>query len=1339
MAPQLGCADPRGQPRRAACGSSCLRAARVRLAACRCCLLCLLCLFFQTVQAATPAVALERADAGLQGARVPPNLLLNLSLTHAAAAAAHGGEYLPQREYAGYFDARMCYVYPYRSKDGAMLPDLRVATAYFSVLKPADALHGCGGDSFSGNFLNWASASMLDIVRYALTGGARVIDEVRKTVLQRAYLPDGGSGPDFFAHADYFPRKVLRQGVAAATPFALAQVAIVSCRNRLLFGDASLPGSGSGSCDAPGAAGTHGVFLARVRVCDASEGPLRGDLCLAYGKQYKPVGALQRLGGRVRVGVFGHLNGAPPDSPPVVSPSVSPSVNHMYGGVLRAPLAHVGRQRWLAPSFVAQDNPDAEWHPLTGVFLEHGHGGGHGGGVTAYINGLGHSNPARQGAYAGAAPLAELLYESLRYLQGRQASPVVPPATAPPAVDDGLPVAGQWSDPQTASCQRHIVVSLGDAGMAADRYVPGNLPVAGGAVHASDRARPTDAFALPPLDTMAWTSAVGMLESGGAQGNPAPRPELAGLEMLAGGADGASYHVAGLAYWSHVQALRPGGKADSGNAATLEHHAGDLRRSDQATMPAATPTVTPLLLAAKYGGFADTNGDANPFKSASGSALAEWSLDGRWPRHYLPGSDPVALIAGLRAAFVAADKATRVSTLAGPMLMALASGGEEAYWFQTQMRLADGSMSVSRFAFAVAADGGVSAGKPVWRAGELTPATPADTPATLRPVYTLDAQGALMPLLWKRLNPAQRSAFSAGDDSGDGQGDAHGEARLEYLLGKRTDEVGLPGGFLRRRAGGLGAAPFGSLVYVGTPAPGMPGAGYQLHRKLLQQRRKMLYLGTNDGLLHAFDARTGSELFAYLPQALLRGAAGAASTHYSPAPLLDGSAAVAEVLALGHWKTLLVSGMGGGAQGVFALDITDPARFAQDGAVWEFTDRDDKLIGNVRAPPAFARLNMGGKEGVPAYRDFAVVASGYNNYSADGKETTAPADAAAIFLLALDKAVGAPWLLGSNYYRLKVPVASGGDGGPDAGQDGGATAHALGPPALLPGSNGALAYLYAGDLQGNVWRFDLSGGPPWKDGAGRKLVFVARDAQGLRQPVTQQIKVAYAPGGGYLLLFGTGKLVEAADTWPGAFLPQAFYAVHDDLRQQSATLGRADLEPRSLAVVPDGLALEGADLRYTGSAAMHGWYLDFMEAAQTGERSIHSPALAAGKVIFNTVLPGREPCARPATRLYALDVLSGFAADGAGLVQAGAVTGRLLDGLARAPPMVLELNSTVGAATATGRAELRKELAVLQPGLSGAVLQPLKVFGAPLPARRLSWREVANWRELHEAAKKKMP
>ncbi|MFZ4876896.1 pilus assembly protein [Janthinobacterium sp. Mn2066] len=1215
------------------------------LAACLCCL---------SVYAAAPTVALDRSDVGLQGARVLPNVLLNLSFTHAAAAAAYADEYAPTREYAGYFDVRSCYVYPYRSQGGASVPDLRVATAYFSVLKPADGQHGCGGDSFSGNFLNWAGTSMLDIVRYAFTGGDRVIDEVRKTVVQRAYLPDGNTGIDFYAHAAYFPRKLLRQGVQTVTPFSVEQLSIVSCRNRLLFGAGAL--AQGGSCESPGMAASLGIFLARVRVCDALEGPLRPDLCMAYGKNYKPVGAIQRHGGRLRIGVFGHVNAMPSTDA------------HVYGGVLRAPLAQLGAQRLMSPDFLPQDSPDAEWFATTGVYT------GRGGGVTTYINTLGRSDTPHPGAYARAAPLAELLYESLRYLQGRQAS-----AAMAQVADDGWPVITNWNDPQVASCQRHIVISLGDAGMTADRYVPGNLPNSG--ADPGDRARGVDGFVAPPLDVMAWTRAVGALEM--QRGS-----NLAGLEWMRDGMGGASFHAAGLAYWSHVSALRPGGSVGS-----LTHYAGELLPANH--VAAAT---TPLVLAARHG--ADRDSD----------------VDSGLPSHYLSGSDPVALIAGVRAAFLAADHGVPSTAVAGPSLMALASGAEGAYLFQSQMQLSDGSMTLSRLPFTVGADGAVIAGKPLWVAGQAA-----------RPVFTPAASGALIPLSWPRLDAGQRSIFD-GEDSQDGLGDA----RVHYLLGERMREVGQPGGVLRRRTGTLGAAPYGNLVYVGTPSLGLAGADYALHRKSLQVRRKMLYLGANDGLLHGFDARTGSELFAYLPHALLHGAAASASTHYGGGPLLDGAAASAEVLVQGRWKTVLVSGMGGGAQGLFALDVTDPERFAQAGALWEFTDRDDSSMGNLRAPPGFARLNMSSKDSLPVYRDFVIVSSGYNNTVDDGHAVGKPA--AAIFLLALDKAPGVPWQLGSNYYRLKVPLVQ----VDSADGDTGVAAQALAPPALVAGNDGALGLAYAGDLQGNLWRIDFTGGPPWSDGGARKLVFVARDAKGVRQPISQQVKVAYAAAGGYLLLFGTGKLAEAADTWPSALLSQSFYAVHDDLSELAPTRSRNSLEQRSLGVATDGYVVTGAELRYAGTAtddagARHGWYLDFNNTAQTGERSIHSPVLAAGQVFFNTVLPGHDACARPATRLYVLDALGGFAADGLGLIQADAITGRLLDGLARAPPLVLEIKSSVAAAGATGRAEGRKQFAVLQPGLPGAAV---KVVSAPLPARRLSWREVANWRELHEAAKK---
>lgn len=1264
----------------------------------------------QLAQAQAPLVDLSRADVGQHGARVPPNLLLDLALTHAAAGAAYTGAYLPQQRYSGYFDARLCYRYPLRSQDGLAAPDLRAATGYFSSIKRAAAGHDCGGDSFSGNFLNWAGTSLLDLVRYALSGGDRVIDEAARTVLQRAYLPAGDGGPDFYAHAVYFPRKLLRTGVAAATPFGVTQLAVVSCRNRLLFGDGAL--AQEGSCDTPGRTGALGVYLARVQVCDPEEGPLRPDLCMAYGKQYKPVGALQRQDGRVRIGVF-----SPWLAPPAVSGEAA------YGGPLRAPLAHLGLRRWPAPGFQPQDNPEAAWRPSTGVYAR-GEDGLAGGAVLAYLNTLGRSMPQQPGRYASAAPLAEILYESLRYLQGRQ------PSAIGATPDDGLAFERVWLDPQQAACQRHAVLALADAGMAADRYVPGHRPVAAGQ-GVDSRARSVDAYSTPPLDVMAWTGLVGALESGGA-GNPDPLPALAALEQQSHGAHGASFHAAGLAYWSHMRAMRPA-RSGADSLARVSYHTADLQPAADskpegpAVTSAVMPIMTPLLLAAKYGGFVDVNGDGQPFAVAGTNAvhgLNEWRSDGRWPRHYLPGNDPQALIAGLRALFLASDRATLAPTLAGPSLLALASGAEEAYWFGSQLQLGDGTMQLARAALTVGADGAVAPGKVLWRAG-------GDAPGAMRPVYTPDAQGRLLALDWPRLTAQQRSLFQPQEEAGQSGAMAPGEALVRYLQGERAQEVGQSGGFLRRRAGSLGAAPHGNLVYVGAPGLNRAGADYLLHRQRLLGRLKMLYLGANDGLLHAFDAVSGKELFAYLPQALAPDVLAAAVTHDDGRPLLDGAAASADVLLNGRWATVLLSGMGGGARGLFALDVTDPLRFAHDGALWEFTDLDDGLIGNLRTPPSVARINLGGKDGARRYRDVAVVGSGYNNTPPDGKTRSAASAAAAIFLLALDKPPGAPWQLNGNYFRLALPVTN---DSATAEANPALAGHALAPPALVAGDDGALAYLYAGDMQGNVWRLDLATGPPWKDGVGRKLVFVARDAQGARQPVTQQIKVAHAPGGGYLLLFGTGKLVEPADMWPAAFAPQSLYAVRDDLTALSPTRSRADLALRSLTQAEDSWRISGAELRYAGSESMHGWVLDLAGTAHSGERSVHSPVLAAGMAVFNTVLPGRDACARPATRIYALDVLSGFAADAAGVIRLDAVTGTLLDGLARAPPQLLELQRSASAADPTGRAEGRKSFAVVQPGATGQA--PLRLISGALPLGRLSWREIANWRELHEATKK---
>ncbi|HEV7813646.1 MAG TPA: PilC/PilY family type IV pilus protein [Janthinobacterium sp.] len=1327
---------------------------------------------------AVPAVEIMNGALGLAGTRVPPNLLLNLALNDSAAAAAYpgtgAGAYARNKEYLGYFDPHSCYHYPYRPVPGsaATQPDLAEASGYFSVLKAADAQHECGGDSFSGNFMNWASASTLDILRYALSGGDRVIDKAGLSVLQRAYLPDGkqNGSPDgkpagkpevdFYAHPAYFPRKRLVAGVPSetsrpiqVTPFDTPVLYIVSCRNRILFSNSA----DGGDCDTPPLPGRtdkyFGEFLARVEVCDRTEGPQRTDLCVAYGSRYKPSGALQRYAGTLRLGLMSYLTEHGAGEP------------NLYGGVLRAPLEHIGELRRDPPEFAAAVNGRPEWSRSNGVlYADPAQRAAGASGLINYVNQLGRATPSGRGRYKSADPLGELYYEALRYVQGRQPSA----GAAEFGSDEGFPVFKSWTDPLVAACQRNVFLTIANAGAAGDRYVPGNSRA-----DYLDAARGDDVFGkLAPMNVMAWTRRVGEMEadSAGAAGNPAPRTGLAALELQnTGDAGRGSYYMAGLAYWAHTAPLRADQPARVDNY-RVDNYVIDLDFGGNGSIEDSNPRpIKPrnsqLYLAAKYGGFLDANQDGNPFQtsagaSASANSHAEWSAGGDNPAHYFLGGDPAALIAAVRTIFAAAGAASGRSP--GGLVMAMQTARDDAYVFQAEFDQGDWSGRLSRLALGVDANGDMQIGAVLWEAGQILsgdsgnagkePARAARPAPAQRQIYTAGKVAgigsATIAFAWNALSEQQRDLLdrpppSAGANS---VRDGLGEQRLNYVRGDRSLEIGQPGGLFRRRGGVLGDAVNAPPLYVGAPSAAAQGKGYDAFYASHQMRRRMVYLGANDGMLHAFDAANGEELFAYIPDALIGTLNELGDISYAHRPYVDGAAGAGVALVQGEWKSVLVSGLGGGAQGVFALDVSDPEHFQAGGALWEFTDRDDAGIGNVMAAPLVARFKTGLKGAVPEYRYFAVVASGLNNYVDDGKGRFNGAGSGALFLLALDKPASAAWTLGVNYYKLVTPIAEA-----DA-------ANGLGPPALVIGGDGAVRYAYAGDLQGNLWRFDFSAGAPWSNsvgpGAGKQPLFVARDGSGRRQPITQQPAVVFAPGGGYLVMFGTGKFIEKADALPENFQPQSFYAVRDTAGDAPAVLGgRAALAPRSLdagaandpsagAGEKDGLTVRGGDIAYSGASAKAGWYVDFADVKPGGERSVSGAVLAAGKVFFNTLLPGSEACGAAKTRTYGLDALTGLAFDSEGKARSGMVSGWLSEETMRGPPVVLEMSAVAGQREATGRATVTKRYVVLNPvqaaGAAAVKPGPAAAPGAKsavsVPARRISWREVANWRELHDAA-----
>lgn len=451
------------------------------------------------------------------------------------------------------------------------------------------------------------------------------------------------------------------------------------------------------------------------------------------------------------------------------------------------------------------------------------------------------------------------------------------------------------------------------------------------------------------------------------------------------------------------------------------------------------------------------------------------------------------------------------------------------------------------------------AASPSWDAGAILTGgagRPAMPPPALRNIHTAivqpDGTLAMTPFAWDSLSDAQRALLDqAPPDTGaaapaasstapssvhpaasssisraalpavSSRADGLGPQRLAWLRGAREQE----GSLFRRRTSVLGDAVNANPVYVGAPSGAVAGDGYGAFYTARKGRRPVVYLGANDGMLHAFDAADGTELFAYVPDALIAALNQLPGPGYVHRAYVDGPAAAADALLGTQWKTVLVSAMGGGAQGVFALDVSDPERLAVDGVLWEFTDRDDPMMGNVTQPPQVARLRTRA-----AYRYFAVMASGIDNYVDDGHRSSA--GNGALFLLALDKPRTEPWKLNLNYYRLVTPTSDP------------SLANALAAPALVNDSDGVLAYAYAGDLQGNLWRFDVGAVGP---GAGKQPLFTARDGGGMRQPIAQQPRVAYAADGGYLLLFGTGRMITRADRTAASFVPQSYYAICDTL------------------------------------------------------------------------------------------------------------------------------------------------------------------------------------------------
>jgi len=1155
------------------------------------------------------------------------------------------------------------------------------------------------------------------------------------------------------------------------------------------------PPASSGSTGAVTGLTADRFFYSRVKVCETNTSGVltdpRTNLCLRYPNgNYKPVGNLQKYSDRVRVAAFGYLNDNSADP-------------QRSGGVLRAPMKYVGPRAYDANfSLISGTNAAQEWDESTGVFATNPdaatapNSGADSNrpnlpisGVINYLNQFGRTGTF--GQYKTYDPVGELYYESLRYLQGLQPSQVGTSIATNvvsginDSMRDGFPVYTSYTDPHPASsgttdysCFKNNIVGIGDVNTHNDKNFPGNSRTGKG-----DIARAANEAANEP-DLYFWTKVVGGFESNNAVGytdgkgvsRTTSNPNTAntarwGMENQNIGADAATYYMAGAAYWANTRDIRGSqwtswtGVDPRRPGMRVTTYWLDVNEYGQQSNAATRRTSNQFYLTAKYGGFKDVTGSGDPFKklNASGSIVTDpdnlnWQRQTsdanlREAKNYFLASSAQTVLDSLDEIF--ANVASEANSIAGGAISTSRVTSSGGLIYQAQFDPADWSGDLVAYSLGLSADSTQiqigsattsiwtnSAGQSVGAGGKLD-----DTAPGSRNIYVGFNSSATTPVFdssaftWTAVDTSVKSALFTSPETADVQG----QNRLNYLRGDRTLEAGgTAGGNFRKRGSRLGDIVNSGIAYVAGPTQTISDSSYASFYSSTLSRVPTLYVGANDGMLHAFNATTGAELFAYIPSWVVPNLMTLTSTNYSHRSYVDATPVVNEAnlgsTSSADWRTVLVGGSGGGGQGVYALDVTDPTAFATTSTgnskiLWEFTDKHDVDMGNVIGTPQILKLNVAAGSSTPDYRYFAVVASGVNNHAVDGRASTTGQPA--LFFLRLDKPKSTAWQLGANYYKVKFPVITSDSSLPSG----------LANFTVRLGIAREVSYLYAGDLQGNLWKLDFrtTSADSWsldnlsffKNSGSAIPMFVATDGATTpnRQPITMPPALTFGPNRGIIVSFGTGRYLSAGDN-SAPFRVQTMYSVFDNnsvtpdstSSPTAAISGRGRLQAgtvTSTAITFSGFAWgrPSADNVTTSRA---GWYFDFYNSGTTstvtgtGERQISGLGVLAGRLIFGSVIPAVTSCDNGTGNLYVIDTLSG---NGSATVSDVGILGE---------PFLTRVGySTLFNSDPTGSRKETTRYQIIKQGSSGLGTQASQTIHNT--GGRLSWREISNYQDLRNA------
>lgn len=411
-------------------------------------------------------------------------------------------------------------------------------------------------------------------------------------------------------------------------------------------------------------------------------------------------------------------------------------------------------------------------------------------------------------------------------------------------------------------------------------------------------------------------------------------------------------------------------------------------------------------------------------------------------------------------------------------------------------------------------------------------------------------------------------------------------------------------------------AVFGDVIdtqplYVGKPSSLFADPGYTdwKNASVRQDRAKTVFVGSNDGMLHAVNTTNGDERWAFVPTPAMPNMYWLADTTYTtnhrffvdgPMTYSDICTASCADAAKAEWRTVLVGGLGAGGRGYYALDVTDSST---PKLLWEFTSKDDADLGYAYGNPVIAKNSKGEWK--------VLLTSGYNNirqgngnpYDADGSGQG--------ILFILDP------LLGPGSMR-KVSTNSGSTTSPSG-------LSKIMAWATDPKTDATALYVYGGDLNGDLWRFDINAD---KTKGETEVIRLAQlvDASGKPQPITARPELGLV-NGARMVYVGTGKYLEANDLDSEEFSTQTIYGLVDIDANAAAPYFKSGVSSIRSALVKQTLASAKPVRTVTSNAVsiptVKGWYVDLPDS---GERVNVDLILANGTLLVASNVPTNGIC-----------------------------------------------------------------------------------------------------------------